>query len=85
MQDVTRERTIALGDLHFALKTVLGFHGTDNKINDIKSILQLNERDHAQLNYRSWCGIVAFSERYLNASPRMDDRCDKVIEGQKFC
>lgn len=78
VQDATRERTIAFGDLHLGLRTVLGFHGTDDKINDIKTILQLNERDHAQLNYRSWCGIVAFAERYLNTSTRKDDRCDEV-------
>lgn len=75
---IMKERTIAFSDLHEALKTVLGFHGTDDKIIEVKTILQLNERDHLAINYRSYCGIVAFAERYLNKSPVSEDRCDEV-------
>lgn len=75
---IMKERTIAFSDLHGALKTVLGFHGTDEKIIEVRTILQLNERDHFAINYRSWCGIVAFAERYLNKTPRSEDRCDEV-------
>lgn len=73
-----KERTIPFGSIDAALGDVLGFHGTADRVNAIKELLLLNEKEHGSINYRSWCGIVAFGERYLNQSSREDDRCDAV-------
>lgn len=75
---VDTKRTISFQDLQAALRDVLGFHGTDDKINEIKAILQLTAAEHGQLNFRSWCGVVAFSERYLNGLSHEEDPCDEV-------
>lgn len=73
-----KERTIPFGSIDAALVDVLGFHGTPERVNEIKQLLLLNENEHGTINYRSWCGIVAFGERYLNQSSREEDRCDAV-------
>lgn len=75
---VESERTISFQDLHAALGDVLGFHGTNDKIDEIKAILQLSATEHGQLNFRSWCGVVAFSERHLNGLSHEEDPCDEV-------
>lgn len=72
------ERTISFGSIDAALGDVLGFHGTPERIKAIKELLLLNENEHGSINYRSWCGIVAFAERFLNQSSREEDRCDAV-------
>lgn len=73
-----KERTIAFDVLGAALDDVLGFHGTAEKVAEIKELLQLDSNEHPYINYRSWCGIVAFGERYLNQLSRDEDRCDAV-------
>lgn len=73
-----KDRVLAFSDLHEALKMVLGFHGTDAKALEIKRILHLNEKEHSEIQYRSWCGIIAFAERYLNDTPIAEDPCDEV-------
>lgn len=73
-----KQRTIPFGSVDAALGDVLGFHGTPERVKAIKELLLLNEEEHGTINYRSWCGIVAFGERYLNQSSREEDRCDAV-------
>lgn len=73
-----KERTIPFGNIDAALVDVLGFHGTPERVNAIKGILMLNADENGLINYRSWCGIVAFGERYLNQLSREEDRCDAV-------
>lgn len=77
------ECVMSFSKLDKALINVLGFYGTIDCITEemakFKAILLLNERDHKFINFRSWCGIVAFAERYLNNLPLSDDPCDEVI------
>lgn len=72
------ERTISFVDIKGALADALGFHGTMEKINEILDLLHMNENDHKVLNFRSWCGLVAFSERYLNKLSHEEDPRDEV-------
>lgn len=72
------ERTISFSDIRNALADALGFYGTVAKINEILEILQMNEDDHKMLNFRSWCGLIAFSERFLNKLTHEKDPRDEV-------
>lgn len=72
------ERTISFVDVRSALADALGFYGTIDKINEILAILRMNEDDHKVLNFRSWCGLIAFSERYLNKLTHEQDPRDEV-------
>lgn len=72
------ERTISFADIRNALADALGFYGTIEKINEILEILCMNEEDHKALNFRSWCGVIAFSERYLNKLSHEEDPRDEV-------
>lgn len=72
------ERTISFTDIRNALADALGFYGTIDKINEILEILCMNENDHKVLNFRSWCGVIAFSERYLNKLSHEEDPRDEV-------
>lgn len=73
-----QERKIPYGHLVSALDDVLGFHGTPERISVIIEILQLNSDEHGEINFRSWSGIVAFSERFLNKLSHEEDPCDEV-------
>ncbi len=72
------ERTISFIDIRDALPDALGFHGTIEKVNEILAVLRMNEDDHKTLNFRSWCGLIAFSERYLNKLTHVEDPRDEV-------
>lgn len=73
-----KERLMEFKHIDAALVDVLGFHGTVDKIDEIKRILLLNCNKYETLNFRSWCGIVAFAERFLNTTPISEDPCDEV-------
>lgn len=75
---VNRERVMEFKHLNQALALALGFQGKTDKIDKIKDILLLNANDIAELNFRSWCGVVAFTERYLNDLPIAEDNIDEV-------
>lgn len=64
--------------LNEALKHALGFHGTIEKINKVKEVLALDGPECKELNFRSWSGIVAFAERYLNELTVEEDPSDEV-------
>lgn len=76
------ECVIPMKELHRALFDVLGYCGaTDRlseKITEILAKIQLNQLDQSRMNYRSWCGLVAFAERYLNPTDFDEDPCDEV-------
>lgn len=65
-----------------AFTNVLGYCGPieqmSDKIQQILHMTQLNGVDHKWINFRSWCGLVAFAERYLNHLPFDEDPCDEV-------
>lgn len=72
------ERTICFADIKSALSDALGFYGTPEKVNEILEVLHTNDVDHKTLNFRSWCGLVAFGERYLNKLSHAEDPRDEV-------
>lgn len=65
-----------------AFTNVLGYCGPieqmADKIEQLLQLTQLNSSDHKWINFRSWCGLVAFAERYLNDLPFEEDLCDEV-------
>lgn len=73
-----KERLMDFKQIDSALIDVLGFHGTSERINEIKEILMLDTNPIDMVNFRSWCGIVAFAERFLNTNPISEDPCDEV-------
>lgn len=77
-----KECKMPFKDLTIAFTDVLGYCGPVEQIsNKIENIIQLtgvNKIIDLNINFRSWCGLVAFAERYLNDVPFDDDPCDEV-------
>lgn len=66
----------ALGE---ALHEVLGFHATCENVQEIQSFLQLEELDEdASINFRTFCGIVAFAERLITTLSQEEDPRDEI-------
>lgn len=78
-----QERVITIDCLDQAMKDTLGFHGTQEKIDEIKDIVKLNEVNLTEINFRLWCGLLAFSERYLVTTKRDVDPPD-ILEITDF-
>lgn len=80
---IFQECVMAFNELINAFTNVLGYCGPieqmAEKINKIIHITRINEHDQSTINFRSWCGLVAFAERYLNNLPFEEDPCDEVI------
>ncbi|XP_052891445.1 uncharacterized protein LOC128299498 [Anopheles moucheti] len=81
LADVTRY--IPMNCFDKALHEALGFHGTPERIAAIRELLELNYDPfhELQIDFRTWCGIVAFSERFINTLDRELDPCDEVLQG----
>lgn len=77
-----KECVMPFTELVNAFTNVLGYCGPieqmSDKIQQIIQLIQLNGTDHQLMNFRSWCGLVAFAERYLNNLSFEDDPCDEV-------
>uniref|UniRef100_A0A182IRK7 Uncharacterized protein n=1 Tax=Anopheles atroparvus TaxID=41427 RepID=A0A182IRK7_ANOAO len=78
LADVTR--FIPMECFDRALHEALGFHGTPERIAAIRELLELNYDPfhELQIDFRTWCGIVAFAERYINTLDREQDPCDEL-------
>uniref|UniRef100_A0A182JPR6 Uncharacterized protein n=1 Tax=Anopheles christyi TaxID=43041 RepID=A0A182JPR6_9DIPT len=78
LADVTRY--IPMNCFDKALHEALGFHGTPERIAAIRELLELNYDpfNELQIDFRTWCGIVAFSERFINSLDREQDPCDEL-------
>lgn len=77
------ERAMNMKYLYQALEEVLEFYGTEKTINrvlDIISYEKLKEDDGKELNFRTWCGLVAFAERLALDDPSGTDSCDEVCK-----
>ncbi|XP_058980151.1 uncharacterized protein LOC131803124 [Musca domestica] len=75
------ERAMNMKYLYQALEEVLEFYGTEKTINrvlDIISYEKLIEDDGKVLNFRTWCGLVAFAERLALDDPSGTDSCDEL-------
>ncbi|XP_058053300.1 uncharacterized protein LOC131205284 [Anopheles bellator] len=78
LADVTR--FIPMECFDRALHEALGFHGTPARIAAIRELLELNYDPfhELQIDFRTWCGIVAFSERFINTLDREQDPSDEL-------
>jgi hypothetical protein len=75
------ERKLSYDVLDAGLQEVLGFHGTFEKIAEIKEVLDFGataEVGVVEVNFRLWCGLVAFSERYLTTLTHQQDARHEV-------
>lgn len=76
------ECVMLLKELRNAFFDVLGYCGTTDhlaeQIAKLLQLVQLNLADSTRINYRSWCGLVAFAERFLNSTGFEEDPCDEV-------
>lgn len=75
-----RERHMCIEHLYQALEDVLEFYGTESNINRMLRLLNYDElkQENYLINFRSWCGIVAFAERLALDDPFCTDSCDEV-------
>lgn len=78
LADVTR--LIPMANFDKAMHEALGFHGTPEKIFEIRELLELNYEYYQEIpiDFRSWCGIVAFAERFIITQDRELDPCNEV-------
>lgn len=80
---VFNECIIPFNELTKAFTNVLGYCGPieqmSEKITKIILLTKVNEHDNPTINFRSWCGLVAFAERYLNNLSFEEDPCDEVL------
>lgn len=68
-----------IDQLNKALREVLGFHASDSNIAEVLSFLELETLDEdATINFRTFCGIVAFSERLITNLSQEDDPRDEI-------
>ncbi|XP_055316037.1 uncharacterized protein LOC129575885 [Sitodiplosis mosellana] len=79
---VFKECVMPFNELTNGFTNVLGYCGPveqmAGKIEQIIKLTNVNENDHPFVNFRSWCGLVAFAERFLNNLPFDEDPCDEV-------
>lgn len=79
---VFKECVMPFTELTHAFTNVLGYCGPveqmAQKIEQIITLTKVNENEHSFINFRSWCGLVAFAERYLNDLTFDEDPCDEV-------
>lgn len=74
-------RTLPYFVLDKAMHEVLGFHGKPDRICKIKDLIGLRgdmNGNEIPIDFRTWCGIVAFSERYLTDTDKELDPCNEV-------
>lgn len=73
---------MAYSSLDIALNDVLGYCGTVEQMSEhivkIKEMIFDAETLIILISFRSWCGVVAFAERYLNPLSFEDDPSDEV-------
>uniref|UniRef100_A0A1B0AQV4 Phosducin domain-containing protein n=2 Tax=Nemorhina TaxID=44051 RepID=A0A1B0AQV4_9MUSC len=74
------ERTIGLNHLPAALEDVLEFYGNEMNIKKILNLLDYEniKKKIKNINFRSWCGVVAFAERLAIDDPHGTDSCDEM-------
>lgn len=74
-------RTLPYCVINKSMHEVLGFHGKPDKIAKIRDLIGLvqdKNGNEVPIDFRTWCGIVAFAERYLTDTDKEDDPCNEV-------
>lgn len=77
-ENLLSARMMPLEELTEALHEVLGFHATDSNILEIQSYLELETLEEAIINFRAFCGIVAFAERLITNLSEEEDPRDEI-------
>lgn len=79
VKDELIARCLPRGTLKEALKEVLSFHATDKKIEEIRCFLSTDEElEEISIDFRTFCGIVAFSERLITTLDQNDDPRNEI-------
>ena len=77
-EDLLFNRCIQGESFTEALKEVLGFHGTEEKLQEILSYLEFNAVEEVPINFRTFSGIVAFSERLITTLDQSEDPRNEI-------
>lgn len=77
-EDLLLTRSLQDDDLTDALKEVLGFHATEEKINEILRYLELENLEDIIINFRTFSGIVAFAERLITSLDQGEDPRNEI-------
>lgn len=78
-ENLLSARVMPIDQLSEALREVLGFHASDSNIAEILSFLELETLDEdVTINFRTFCGIVAFSERLITNLSQDEDPRDEI-------
>lgn len=65
-------------NLYEALKEILGFHGTGERIQEVLSYLELENHEDVHINFRTFSGIVAFAERLITILDQNEDPRNEI-------
>lgn len=76
--DLLLARALQGESLSEALKEVLGFHGTEEKNQEILSYLELDNFEEHIINFRAFTGIVGFAERLITKLDQNDDPRNEI-------
>lgn len=76
--DLLLTRSLVDENLNDALKEVLGFHGSDEKIQEILNFLELEQVEEVFINFRTFSGIVAFAERLITTLDQNEDPRNEI-------
>lgn len=76
--DMLLTRSLPESSLEEALKEVLGFHATEEKILEILNYLELEKVEEVFINFRTFSGIVAFSERLITTLDQNEDPRNEI-------
>ena len=78
-EDLLLQSRSLLGEnLSEALKEILGFHGTDERIQEILNYLELDNYEDVHINFRAFSGIVAFAERLITTLNQNEDPRNEI-------
>ncbi|XP_070509084.1 uncharacterized protein [Chironomus tepperi] len=79
MESLLAARVMPMEKLNQALHEVLGFHATAEYVQEIENFLELDTLDSdTAINFRTFCGIVAFGERLITTLSQEDDPRDEI-------
>lgn len=76
--DLLLSRSLQDENVSEALREVLGFHATDDKITEIMSYLELDQLEDVLINFRTFSGIVAFAERLITTLDQNEDPRNEI-------
>lgn len=76
--DLFSLRVLQDENLREALCELLGAHATDERLQEIYDYVELEKLEEIQINFRTFSGIVAFSERLITKLDQNDDPRNEI-------